>query len=190
MNRDVFEQRWAGLNPHQESKARALVEEYRKDLTEVHRAALRYLPAGGENALRVASLLAKLEETAVDTLAKAVAEQKPVPDTALLVDLADGFALAESAVTNRLRSALTDTRMVPVPPDMAGVEELEPPYRVCDEAYIALRRILNPESSLQNEMESRHFLPLPDADKTREIQFFLQTGAFTRYLEDVDVEDE
>jgi len=190
MIREMFEQRLASLSPREEAKTTALVEEYRKDVAEVQHTALRYLQSGGTQALRALSVVAQLGETIVESLAQTIAVQRPVPDTSFLIDLVKGVVLAETAVTDRLKAALTDTRLVPQAPGMQFHEGAGPPYRVCDEAYTGLRRILNPESYVQFLMESRHFLALPDAAKNKEIESWLQTSSFTRFLEDVDAEEE
>ena len=104
----------------------------------------------------------------MESLASSIAAQERVPDTSLLIDLVNGVVFAETAVRGHLKAALNDSRMVPQPPAMRLMEEVGPPYRICDEAYTALRRILNPESFLQYLTESRHFLSLPDAAKNRE----------------------
>ena len=190
MIRETFEQRLAGLGPRQETKITALVEEYRKDVAEVQEAALRFANAAYPQSPRALSVIGQLAETAVETLAGGIDAQKPVPDTALLFELFRGVASAEAAVTGRLKASLNDNRMIPQPPHMQEMEEAGPPYRVCDEAYVSLRRIQHPETLVQYLMESRHFLALPDADKNREIESFQQTGSFTRFLEDVDAEEE
>ena len=189
MNRDVFEQRLASLPARQPMKLRALVDEYRNDLAGVYRLALLNLPAGGAHAHKAVSLMAQLEETATAALGGVLAGQKPVPDTALLMDLSTGFGAAEKAVLDRLKSAVSDGRMVPRPREMGPVEEQGPRYRDCDEAYVALRRILHSESLLQHAMEARHFLALPETDKNREIESWRRSAAFTRYLDDVDLDD-
>jgi hypothetical protein len=126
----------------------------------------------------------------VESLASTLAAQKPAPDTALLIDMVHGFISGEAAVISRLKAALSDRRMVPQPPEMRMLEEVGPAYRVCDEAYTALRRVLNSESPMQNLMEARHFLRLPNAAKDEEIESWLKTGAFTRFLGDVEAEEE
>jgi hypothetical protein len=186
MTREIFEQRLATLSFRQESKMTALVEEYRKDLAEVHAAAVRYAQAGGTVGLRAHSVVGQLDETAVEAVAQAIAAQKPIPDTSLVFDLADGVTAAETVVTGYLKAALGDTRVVPQPPEMAAMEEVPPPHRVCDEAYVGLRRLLHPESYVQYLVETRHFVSLPDKEKNSEITLFLRTGAFTRFLDDVD----
>jgi hypothetical protein len=190
MIREVFEQRLASLSAREAAKATALVEEYRKDLADVHDTALLALRAGGNQAARALSVIAQLEETAVQSLIPAIEVQTPVPDTSLLVYLVNGIVFAETAVVGRLKALLADTHMVPQPPEMNALEEVAPPYRVCDEAYVGLRQVLNHESYLQFLVESRHFLALPDEVKNTEIESWLETGSFTRFLGDVDVPEE
>ena len=190
MTPEVFEQRVAALTSRQEANTTALIEEYRKDLAEVQSAALRYVRAGGEHGLRARSVMTQLGETAVESLSSTVVAQKPIPDSSLLIDLVKGAGFAEAAVVSHLKVALQDTRTIPQAPALRVLEEVGPPSRVCDEAYCALRRIPRAESFLQHLMETRHFLSLPDKAKNREIESWLKTGSFTRFLDDVDVEDE
>lgn len=190
MVREIFEQRLGALSSRQEQKITELSEEYRKDISDVLSTAVRYSQMGGTPGRQAFSVIAQLGETAVETLASAVASQQAVPDTALLMEMVKGVVFTEREVTRRLKTALNDARMVPQPPEMRVVEEVGPPYRICDEAYSALRRILNPESLLQWLAESRHFLSLPQAAKNQEIESWLRTGTFARFLEDVDIEEE
>ena len=190
MTRETFKQRLALLSHCQESKIRALVEEYRRDLANVQSTALSDSLAGGIQSSRARSVIAQLDETAVEALGSIIAAQKLVPETFLLLAMVKGVIFAETAITGRLKAALFDIRIVPQPPEMQTLDEAEPPYRVCDEAYIALRRIRHPESYLQQLMEARHFLSLPDRDKNREIESLLQTHRFSRFLGDVEAEEE
>jgi hypothetical protein len=190
MTRELFEKRLVALTPRDEEKTTSLVEDYRKDVTDVQATALRYLRAGGAQAGRALSVIAQFEETAVELLAATIATEKAAPDPSLLKALADGLVFAETAVVRRLQDALTDTRLVPRPPELRFMEEVPPAYRVCDEAYTALRRLLNPESLRQCLMESRHFLSLPEAEKNREIELWHRTGSFNRFLDDIDIEEE
>lgn len=190
MNREIFEQTLASLDTREEARTTTLVEEYRRDLAEVQRTVVRYFQAGGVQTQRTHSVISQLGETAVETLASTIEGQKQIPSTSLLIGLINGVVFAETAVTTRLKAALTDTRMVPQLREMEELEEVGPPYRVCDEAYVGLRRILSPESDMQFLMESRHFLALPEAARNQEIESWQNTSSFKRFLEDVDDEEE
>jgi hypothetical protein len=190
MTPEAFELRVAALSFRDEERTTALIDEYRSDLAEVQSRALRDSQLGDANGRRALSVLAQLGETAVEGLASAVATQQPAPDTPLLMDLVEGLAFAESAVVRYLKRSLSDVRLVPQPPGMRVLEGAGPPYRVCDEAYISLRKILNAESLLEYLLESHYFLSLSETDRNREIDSSSRTGSFTRFLEDVDAEEE
>jgi hypothetical protein len=98
------------------------------------------------------------------------------------------MAATESLAVGRLAAALRDVRRIESPPGSERIEEPEPAFRVCDEAYLALRRILHQESEIQYTVEVRHFLQLSDERKNREIANHLETGAFTQFLDPVDEE--
>jgi hypothetical protein len=182
--------RLGSLSSRQEARIAALAEEHRDRVADVQVTALHVWQARGMRATQALSVVAQLGETAVESLASTIAEQKPVPDTPLLIEMVKGIVSAEAAVTRHLKAELRDTRMVPQPPGMLVLEEVGPPYRVCDEAYVALRRILKVESLLQYLAEARHFLSLPDSAKDQEIATWSRAGSFTRFLEDVDTEEE
>jgi len=190
MTPEAFELRVAALSFRDEERTSALIDEYRGDLAAVQSAALRYSELGDANGRRALSVLAQLGETAVEGLASAVVTQQPAPDTPLLMDLVEGLAFAESAVVRFLKRSLSDVRLVPQPPGMRVLEGAGPPYRVCDEAYISLRKILNAESLLQYLLESGYFLALSETDRDREIESSSRTGSFTRFVEGVDAEEE
>ena len=190
MNRQIFEQRLTSLNSREESKITALVEEYRAGLAAVQNTALSYVESKGIHTLRARSVVAQLGETVLASMMQVMKAQKPVPDTSLLLLLVEGVMRAEFAVTEHLKVALKDGRLVPQPPGLSALEEVGPPYRVCDEGYTMLRRILNLELLEQYLMESRHFLALPDSDKNTEIESWLQIGCFTCFLDDIDLEEQ
>lgn len=190
MKREVFEERLMLLTFREEARTTALVEEYRQELAQVQDLAIRYAQTQTVTGVGAGSLIAQLGETAVESLARSIVAQKPAPDLSLLLHMVKGVGLAETIVTDRLKVALTDKRLVPQPAEMEDLEEVDPPCRVCDEAYIALRRILHPESFLQFLMESRQFFSLPDAAKDQAIQNWLQTKTFPHFVDDVDIEEE
>jgi len=181
VTREAFEQRLDLLTPRQESGIEALVEEYRRDISHLQSAALTH---------RAFSVIAQLGETSVETLASKIGEEKLVPETSLSVAMVQGVLFAEGMVTGRLKAALTDTRLVPQPPELRLLEETGPPYRVCDAAYIALRFILNPESYMQHLLEKHRFLSLSDWEKDREIVSWRETNSFTSSVEDMDAEED
>jgi hypothetical protein len=190
MTREIFERRLELVSFRQQSKIGDLIEDYRRDLCEVHSTAVSHWLAGGVQGHRASSVIARLGETTVESLAATIAEQKLVPETSLSIAMVQGVLFAESMVIGRLQTALKDSRLVPQPQGVEAMEEVGPPYRVCDAAYLALRWMLNPESYLQHLMEKHHFLSLSDATKNREIESWVHTSSFTQFLDATDAEEE
>jgi hypothetical protein len=188
MLRESFVMRLSALTAVQENETTELVDEYLANVARVHAVGLQQAQSGA-SAGRARAVISELEETSARALSQIIPEQRPVPDADMLCMLVDGVAYAEAAVTQRLKAALRDTRYEEQTASLRLLEEAAPPSRVCDEAYLALRRILNPESFLQFLMETRHFLSLAPTAKSHEIDIWLKTGAFARFLDDVDAEE-
>ena len=79
MTREVFEQRLAPLTSRQESSIAALVADYRKDLADVHSAAVRYSQTEGRVQQQALAVIAQLGETAVASLASTLGHKSQFP---------------------------------------------------------------------------------------------------------------
>jgi hypothetical protein len=90
-------------------------------------------------------------------------------------------------VAAHLRSLLTDKRLVPLARGLEGLAHA-PPSRICDEAYVALRELVNVEESRGAfTLDRRTFLRLPDEEKDAEIAAVLSGAPFVRLIEDAQV---
>jgi hypothetical protein len=87
----------------------------------------------------------------------------------------------------RLDPGFDDRTLVPMPPLPGGMEEPVIPRRVCDETYLLLRRMLNPqERPLAYTMNSRAFLALEEKERDREIENARKRGVWSKLVEDID----
>jgi len=96
----------------------------------------------------------------------------------------EGLQLAEMLrkIVKYFAAHLSDTRKVPASRGAGPTEEQPPVVRICDEAYLQLRRLVNLEESMdQYLLNSRAFLNLPEARKDEEIRKSRQSRAFTRF---------
>jgi hypothetical protein len=91
------------------------------------------------------------------------------------------LAEMEGAVTAGLRRALGDRRAVPLPPGAELVEEVIPELRICDLAYLGLRRNLAAESEFAAGVAASAFSSLAELERNREIVQFAQTGKFSDF---------
>jgi len=87
----------------------------------------------------------------------------------------------------RLDAGFDDRTLVPMPPLPGGMEEPVIPRRVCDETYLLLRRMLNPqERPLAYTMNSRAFLALAEKERDREIESARKRGVWSKLVEDIE----
>jgi len=85
-------------------------------------------------------------------------------------------------ITARLTKMLDDKAPVPINTDRRA-EVAPPPRRVCDDAYVLLRRLLNPAEGEEEQLfTAKAFLLLPDARKDAEI-LKARSGIWTRRAE-------
>jgi hypothetical protein len=188
VTREGFEQQLAQLRAPDEQAITSLVTAYLKDVDEGLTALVRLAGAGEPVGSKARSILGRLRETTAKPLGQEI-RGKEAPETWMLLSLAKAVTVAEEAVTTRLKAALSDARRIE-PPSTPDIEEQEPPFRVCDEAYLALRHISSMESSLRSSLESRRFLALPDEQKSEEIRNYVKTKSFTRFAYDIDEDEE
>lgn len=180
LKREEFDRELAKLSPRDQDAIEALGSTYLAEIREALDMLVRYAAAGPPAGPRARSVLSQVGEAAEASLSRAIASAQP-PQSWMLLELDRGVEAAEQAAVARLRAALGDHRQIQ-PRPTPFIEEPEPAFRVRDEAYLALRRIGSSETALTYLTELRHFLTLPDADKDREIQHYLQTGLFSRFL--------
>jgi len=85
-------------------------------------------------------------------------------------------------ITARLTKMLDDKAPVPINTDRRA-EVAPPPRRVCDDAYVLLRRLLNPAEGEEEQLfTAKAFLLLPDDRKDAEI-LKARSGIWTRRAE-------
>jgi hypothetical protein len=184
MTSEEFAARAAEVDAEDEPALDALTGEYLDDAKRSAGMVVACVqPRDAALAAKALSFLGLLEEAAVTPLLERAGQDSPIQQW-MLLEAARGVRAADLAVTARLKSMLRDGRPVAAGDVWEAAEEKLPPFRVCDEAYLALRRILHPEPSLQFDLENRHFLDLPDSRKDREIHNFETTGTFTEFLPD------
>jgi hypothetical protein len=188
MTPEQFQARLAETDPEDDLALDVLVGEYSAASSESAAAAVLHAQAAeAPFSPRALSVVTQLEEAAVHAILASIGGDAPAPGW-MLLEAARGVMATEHTVAGRFRAMLRDGRRIQ-PAVSEKAEEKIPAFRVCDEAYLALRRILNVESPLQYDMESRHYLELPDSRKDREIGQFEAAGTFTRFLPDVDREE-
>jgi len=89
-------------------------------------------------------------------------------------------------IANILEKMLGDKRLLRIPEVPIGVEERPPPRRVCDEAYLMLRRLLSFEETEEEQfLNLVMFLDMSDEEKDAEIERFKSTKRWVALSEQI-----
>jgi hypothetical protein len=129
------------------------------------------------------SILTQIEDHAIIPLLETIPE-KPPESVVMAARLA---VEAELGVRSKLIAALDamldNKQSVPQSPAAATLETPPPPLRVCDEAYVLMRRIVHfGEDELEEAVGVDAFLNLPDELKNKEIAQARKTGTWRRLV--------
>jgi len=130
---------------------------------------------------RAAAEFARIEEAALPALLAGLPNQGGA-DYRQLAQVGKLLMGLDGSVTGYLKRALGDRRMVPASIGMQKAEGRRPERRVCDEAYLGLRRLGSGEAEITAQLEADEFLHLAVADKDAELEQYLKGGKFSRFL--------
>jgi len=131
---------------------------------------------------KAAGVLLQLGPVAFDDLAKSVKKDDPSQAVWDAQVLGDMVLESRTQLVAVLDGMMDDTRDHPMP-DYPGLEEKHPPRRVCDEAYLLERRLLNTvEPEDLGYSNGRAFLALPIAQRDAEIANAKRARVFTNFL--------
>ena len=161
--------------------ARKIMQGSRADLAKV----VTLLHSGSEDdKIKAGGVLIEAGLPAFPSLLDSLPQDRPedlVWDLDLLADLA---IQARQELTSRLEKMFADKRPRPMPKPPEEVEEKPIPRRVCDDAYLLYRRLLNTNETEDSYLvNKRLFLKQTDADKDREIFFAKKSRHFHDYAE-------
>ncbi|MEO5619070.1 MAG: hypothetical protein ABIS67_14975, partial [Candidatus Eisenbacteria bacterium] len=110
----------------------------------------------------------------------------PEPLDALVWDihlLGDMVLGARARLLEKLDALSEDQRNVPVGDGPSPRDEKPQPRRVCDEAYLIVRRLMSNEPEEALYLNSRLFLNLSNEQRDQEIFFAKRERRFTRFDE-------
>lgn len=160
---------------------RALVEESR----EGPRALVEMWVSKALTGDRAMALIPGLEELAVGPLVEAPSAKvdgfNRVWAMRTAVEAHEG---SRAKLIGRLMKLLDDVEPLPVV-KIPNSEEQPVPRRVCDEAYLALRRVMKfEEGKIDGTLEGRAFLDMGAKERDGEIQKVKKSRTFTRFVED------
>jgi hypothetical protein len=184
MDRKQVAQRVTALNLNDVKASDAFIRELRDGSMEAPRALVELWSAktATDKATR---LIPDLEDLSIRPLLELPTDKlTPIEQAWLLSTTTDAVAALRDLLVRRLAKLLGDVRPLPQP-HIPGSEEQPLPRRVCDVAYLAMRKILffeeDPAAAVMN---GRAYLSQPEVKRDIEINTFKRTKAFTRFVKD------
>jgi hypothetical protein len=105
-----------------------------------------------------------------------------------LATLVNALHRVEHQMSETATRLLRDTREIPDPPDGGLIEEVTlPTRRICDEAYLMLRRLGSVDATMDDYLlASEEYLNLTQQEQNDEITRILSGGPYTNYLQAED----
>ena len=170
----TFDQRLNALDTQDLREVKALANEYAEGVKDAAGYLAQAAQLGGKTGAVALAGCEVLREAACAALMQQI-ESAPALS---LAQISRNMIAAQSAVTDRLRLALADTRVIQPEQSRHTAEEPEPSFRIQDEAYLCLRRILRPESELRFQLETDEFLARGESIRTELIREFSRSGHF------------
>ncbi len=143
-------------------------------------------PKALDRARKSQLLLGDLEELSILPLIAAPADLPTDRAAWRSTTLAEAAIQLRRKVVLALDAAMKDKRPVPLPPALPHVEQRPQPRRICDEAYLNARRLLNIDEPMgQSLMNAREFLSFPDEKKDAEIAAYQKSRTWTQFTEPI-----
>ena len=181
MTKDAFRSRWQGTNASGGPEIEELVAEYSAGWQDAMTGLGELAKSSQELGPRAAAEFAAVEEAAIPVLLAGLNGEGGA-DYRQLALLGKSLMGLEGSVAGYLKRALGDRRMVPVSKGMKKAEGRKPERRVCDEAYLGLRRLGSGEAEIMAQLEADEFLHLAVSDRDAELGQYLKSGTFSRFL--------
>lgn len=172
MNQDQLKARLESLDLNQENKLEALANEVASDsIRQARRVVQIWLGADAAMSQKAMYILGSLGELAVVPLLETPTAPSPEQEAWLLRTVVQKHVELRRQLAERMRKLLDDQRLVPQSAGSGFQEETPPQRRVCDEAFILLRRFVKPEESIESyHAYVRDYLRQPETAERRHPQ--------------------
>lgn len=171
------------IDPTQEAQISGLAKEVENSARQPVREAVEVWKLGGDRGAKAIELLSRLDELSIVPLLEAPGPLPPEQQVWALRTVTANLILFHNRAAQMVEGLLDDRRPVPMPPSRRPIEEPPPPRRICDEAYLAMRRLLNPaENREQYTLNADAFRHLTEAERDAEIQKARGMGVWTEWI--------
>lgn len=181
----TIEQTLRGISLADDQKLAALAEAIRKQGWQETREVISLLSSGEKEVADKALVVTlNLGPFALQPMLDSLDPNYPVDCAMNLAQAVDLELEQRHKVAMALDKLLEDKRRVPQPRQAKGVEEKFRARRLCDVAYLQLRRLFSQQESVEDaEINEGMFLDMQESDRDREIAKMRKSKNFTVLLE-------
>jgi hypothetical protein len=165
-----------------------LVERIRAESLKAPKEAVSLWLTGDESdSERASDMISELEELVLTPLLHVCGESEPIQQIHIMAMAVDiQLALREKMVV-RLDRLLDDRTPLPEPELPESIEEEPFQVRVCDEAYLLMRKLLKfSENEVNYELNSDEFMDLSEEEKDAEIRKARTSETWTSWVEEME----
>lgn len=186
MTHAEFLERLSKLNAEDSTGLTELARDLIQEEREVPGVAVQMFKQGNPDTSKKAMItLGEIEEFGIVPLLDLTADLPTVRALWSLRTVGASLVHLERRVVRSIDKALEDRRQASPLQANAAMEEQPPPIRVCDEAYLQLRRLLNvEEGDTQYFLNARAFLNLGNTEKDAEIHRARKSRGWSRLVGD------
>lgn len=175
------------MNPDDFEATTRLVESIKAEAREAPRVVIRLWLGGQPDSEKAALVFAKLDELVLDPVLEAFDQCTPVQQLWLMSIAVDSQVELRERLVAKLIPLLDDKSFLPDTGSEEAAEDETPPQRVCDEAYLLIRRLLKfNEDEVNYALNESEFLELPDQEKDEEIAKAMASKTWTTWVEESD----
>ncbi len=187
MNRKELMDKLGQIDPTKDSEMNLLAEQVLRDARETSRSAVNvWLDLTNfEMSNRASDLLGLIEDVAVVPLMEVPSPPGSMQRVWMLQTLVAAELELRQKIVKKLDELMDDKNTVPIPFYVGSLEEPPVPRRVCDEAYVLMRQMMNlSENREQYYLNVDNFLNLSEKEKDGEIDKTRKSRTWTRWIQD------
>ena len=174
----------AGSPAEMDALAKSVTEEARQETRE---AVKFWLSGGPELSQKAMSLLGRLDDLAIVPLAETSGLHDVRQDAWLLRTIGEVETELRSRVVARVARMLDDPRRIPLRSYPRPSPEKAPMRRICDEAFLLMRRLMDPsEGQEQYERYAGSFLGMPERERDQQIRKAKEARVWKHMLEEAE----
>lgn len=188
MNESEFLKELRALDASDPEAVEQLAEKVKTESRQIPKTTVRLWLGNREaDGKKAGDIFFELDELVIYPCIEAIDQSLPKQKIQLISLAVDQHLENRQQLLAKLKRMMEDKTQLPLAPSIEPVEQKPRPRRVCDEAYLLVRRLLNfSEDEVDYELNANDFLELSDKEKDNEILKAMNSKTWTNWTEHID----